>query len=134
MDTITGWGRALLAQIGALKGQRWVGGTLTAIAGLSVLGCATYCIVWWPKPATPTLLIPDVALTCWLYCGTLQPVWGGVAILSGMLLVLAGAGLWLGRAWARGLALVLSALTLPVGVLALYASIAGRGQSERVEG
>lgn len=105
------------------------GEALTAFSGLSVVGCATYCIVWWPKPAVPTLLIPDVALTCWLYCGTLQPVWGGVAVLSGILLMLAGIGLWLGQAWGRGLALVLGALTLPVGVLALYASLSAGGRA-----
>jgi hypothetical protein len=86
MDTVTGRGRALLARVGALKGKRWVGGTLTAASGLSVAGCAIYCVVWWPKPAVPTLFIPDVALTCWLYCGTLRPVWGGIAVLAGMLL------------------------------------------------
>ena len=113
---------------GGNKGKERAGAALTVFSGLSVVGCATYCIVWWPKPAVPTLLIPDVALTCWLYCGTLRPVWGGVAVLSGMLLVLAGAGLWLGRAWARGLALVLGTLTLPVGVLALYASLSAGGR------
>lgn len=108
---------------GSDRGKRQIGAALTVFSGLSVLSCAIYCIVWWPKPAVSTLLISDVALTCWLYCGTLQPVWGGIAVLSGLLLMLAGVGLWLGRAWARGLALVLGVLTLPIGVLALYASL-----------
>ncbi|MFB0534978.1 MAG: hypothetical protein ACETWR_08350 [Anaerolineae bacterium] len=84
---------------GGNKGKKRTGAVLTVFSGLSVLGCAIYCIVWWPKPTAPTLLIPDVALPCWLYCGTLRPVWGGVAVLSGMLLMLAGAA---GRASGAG--------------------------------
>jgi hypothetical protein len=109
------------------------GTALTVVSGLVVLACAIYCIVWWPKPTVPALLILDVALTCWLYCGTLQPVWGSVAVLSGILLMLAGIGLWLGRAWARGLALVFGVLTLPVGVLALYASFSTEGERSETD-
>jgi hypothetical protein len=119
-----GWG---------MKLRRRIGAALTVFSGLSVIGCATYCMLCWPKPAVPTLLIVDVALTCWLYCGTLWPVWGGVALLSGGLLVLVGAGLWLGRAWAIRLAPILGLLTLPIGVLPLYVSLSASSRGRRLE-
>lgn len=92
---------------------------MSPVAGLAVTGCAAYCIWLWRKPVVPTLAQPDIALTCWLYCGTYHPFWGAVALLSGGLLVVSGVLMARGHPTGPRLAMLAGVITLPVGLLAI---------------
>lgn len=93
------------------------------VAGLAVLGCSLYCLLWYRTKA-PSLLIPDVGLLCWLYCGTMNFVFGALAVLSGLLLLGAGALIGLGKSrWGAGFAIFWGLTAFPVGLLAIISGL-----------
>ncbi|MFQ6059095.1 MAG: hypothetical protein ACE5MB_09500 [Anaerolineae bacterium] len=95
---------------------------LTALGGLAVTGCATYCLIWY-QPAELSFRILDVALTCWLYCATKLFPLGLLAVTSGLFLILAALLIYRGSYKLGGaLALGWGLLTFPAGLPGLYAS------------
>ena len=89
------------------------------VAGAAVLGCSLYCLLWY-RTDEPSLLIPDVGLLCWLFCGTMNFIFGALAVLSGLLLLGAGALTAFGKPRSGAVLAIFWGLTaFPVGLLAI---------------
>ncbi|HBY98588.1 MAG: hypothetical protein M5U01_43585 [Ardenticatenaceae bacterium] len=99
---------------------------LPVVAGLFIVVCGLYCLVWWPKPPAPRIVEPDAAILCWLYCGVFMTwPWAAATMINGIALVAAG-GL-LGRPGTRQigawLALVAGLVAFPLGILGVYSGL-----------
>jgi hypothetical protein len=102
----------------------WIGGGL-------LLGCISYCTTLWVPMGSPTFIMPDIGLICGVYCGTRIPFIGFLTILTGVVMLLSGVLLKLGKnKWGTRLAFITGFLTIPVGILPLIAAYLSRRESD----
>lgn len=116
----------MLRRLLSPEGRRLLATGAVEAAGVVVLGCAAYCIWWWPKPEVPVWQSFDVAITCWLYCSTYHPLWAGLTLLLAALTLVTGVMIWRGHPWAGRLALIVGVATLPAGLLTILAAFLAR--------
>jgi hypothetical protein len=102
----------------------WIGGVL-------LLGCISYCTTAWVPMGPPSFIMPDIGLICGVYCGTRIPIIGFFTILTGVIMLLSGVLLKLGKnKWGTRLAFITGVLTIPVGILPLIAVYLSRRESD----
>ena len=97
-------------------------GYLPIIAGILNLICGIYCMVWW-EPAYPlTFYQPDIGITCWLYCSTMNPFIGTINLLSGIISISGGILLLANRKKLGSLLSLTSGIAIfPIGILGIIA-------------
>ncbi len=101
----------------------WIGGGL-------LLGCIGYCTTAWIPMGPPSIIMPDIGLICGVYCGTQIPIIGYLTILTGVVMLISGVLLKLGKnKWGVRLAYVTGILTIPVGILPLVAAYLTKRQN-----
>jgi len=105
---------------GEVAEQRF--GYLPIIAGILVLTCGIYCMIWWEPMYPLTFYQPDISITCWLYCATMNPWIGGVNLLTGVISLIGGIFLLMKRNRTGSyLALISGIVTFPIGILGIVA-------------
>lgn len=98
----------------------WTGGAL-------LLGCIGYCTSAWIPMGPPSIIMPDIGLICGVYCGTRIPIIGHFTIFTGVVMLISGLLLKLGKnKWGARLAFITGILTVPVGLLPLVAAYLAR--------
>ena len=97
-------------------------GYLPIIAGTLNLICGIYCMVWWESAYPLTFYQPDIGITCWLYCSTMNPWLGAVNLLAGVILILGGSFLLTNRnKLGAYFSLISGIATFPIGLLGIFA-------------
>ncbi|OGL41462.1 MAG: hypothetical protein A2043_01465 [Candidatus Schekmanbacteria bacterium GWA2_38_9] len=97
-------------------------GYLPIISGILVLACGIYCMVCWEPVYPLTFYQPDIGITCWLYCSTMNQWIGTINLLAGFLSIIGGI-LLLTRKKKTGsyLSLISGIATFPAGILGIMA-------------
>ncbi len=92
-------------------------------AGGALLGCISYCTTIWIPMGPPTMIMPDIGLICGIYCATRISAVGYITILTGVVMLISGVLLKLGKdVWGARLAFITGVMSIPVGVFALVAA------------
>lgn len=95
---------------------------LTAGGALATISCATYCLLFF-RPASLTFLTPDLAILCWLFCSTLYPPFGLLAIVAAIGHLLGALLIWRGHYRVGAMATVTTGVAIaPAGLPGLYAA------------
>jgi len=93
---------------------------LLAAGGLATISCATYCLLFF-RPASLTFLTPDVAILCWLFCSTLYPPFGLLAIAAAIGHLIGALLIWRGRSKIGAMATITTGVAIaPAGLPGLY--------------
>jgi len=95
---------------------------LAAGGALATISCATYCLLFF-RPASLTFFTPDVAILCWLFCSTLYPPFGLLAIVAATGHLLGALLIWRDGSKIGAMATIITGVAIaPAGLPGLYAA------------
>jgi len=97
-------------------------GYFPIFSGIIVLICGIYCMTCWEPVYPLTYYQPDIGITCWLYCSTMNHWIGIINLLIAALSVTGGILLIINKTRTGSYLSIISGIaTLPIGILGIFA-------------